>query len=89
MVHASIEAYIRQDAELAYQTAKKDDEVDALFKKIFNDLVDIMTQDRSKTAAGTQLLMVAQFLERIGDHATNLNEWVIYMVTGKIPELNK
>ena len=89
MVHASIEAYIQQDADLAYQTAKKDDAVDALYKKIFNDLVEIMTQDRSKTAPGTQLLMVAQFLERIGDHATNLNEWVIYMVTGKIPELNK
>ncbi|OUM85326.1 MAG: phosphate transport system regulatory protein PhoU [Bacillus thermozeamaize] len=89
MVHASIEAYIRQDEELAYQTAKKDDEVDALFKLIFNELVDVMTNDRSKTTEGTQLLMVAQFLERIGDHATNLNEWVIYMVTGQIPELNK
>lgn len=89
MVHASIEAYIRQDEAMAYQTAKKDDEVDALFKLIFNELVDVMTNDRSKTTEGTQLLMVAQFLERIGDHATNLNEWVIYMVTGQIPELNK
>lgn len=89
MVHASIEAYIRQDEAMAYQTAKKDDEVDALYKQIFNELVDVMTNDRSKTAEGTQLLMVAQFLERIGDHATNLNEWVIYMVTGQIPELNK
>ncbi len=89
MVHRSIEAYIKQDRQLALETSRQDDQVDALYKSIFNELVELMSKDGKIISQGTQLIMVAQFLERIGDHATNLNEWVIYLVTGSIPELNK
>lgn len=89
MVHLSIEAYIHQDPQLARAAADKDDEVDALYKNIFNELVDLMAADKQTSHQGTQLILVAQYLERIADHATNLNEWVIYMVTGQFPTLNR
>ncbi|MBP1933099.1 phosphate signaling complex protein PhoU [Ammoniphilus resinae] len=88
MVRDALDCYIHSDTEKAYQIAKNDDAVDKLYKEIHNELVEIMQKDSSTVFQATQFLFVAHSLERIGDHATNLAEWVIYFVTGKLEELN-
>ncbi len=88
MVHDALDAYINQDVDKAYEVAKRDDQIDKLYSIIFKDVVDIMTNDSSTIRQVTHLLFVAQYLERVADHVTNLSEWIIYMVTGKLTELN-
>ncbi|BDG59069.1 phosphate signaling complex protein PhoU [Caldinitratiruptor microaerophilus] len=89
MVRDALTAYIRQDADLAYDMIKRDHELDHLYRQIFDELVPIMGRDPSTVPQAAQLLFVAMHLERIGDHATNIGEWVIYMVTGERRELNE
>lgn len=89
MVRDALTAYIRQDADLAYDMIKRDHELDHLYRRIFDELVPIMGRDPSTVPQAAQLLFVAMHLERIGDHATNIGEWVIYMVTGERRELNE
>ncbi|MEW9672294.1 phosphate signaling complex protein PhoU [Ammoniphilus sp. 3BR4] len=89
MVRDALNAYINLDTEKAYQIGRNDDEVDSLYKKIHNELLDIMKKDSEAVNQATQFLFVAHSLERIADHATNLGEWVIYLVTGKIVEINQ
>lgn len=88
MVRKAITAYVDRDIEKCYQLSKDDHEVDSLYKHIYNELIDIMQSKPNMVYQGTQLLFVAHYLERIADHATNLGEWVIYLVTGKLEELN-
>lgn len=88
MVRDALTAYIRRDEALARQMIGRDDELDSLYKRVFNDLLGYMTRDPGTVEQATQLLFVASGLERIGDHATNIGEWTIYMVTGERPELN-
>ncbi|RXT04059.1 phosphate signaling complex protein PhoU [Ammoniphilus sp. CFH 90114] len=88
MVRDALNAYINEDTELCYQIGENDHAVDALYKQIYNELVDMMQKRPETVFQATQFLFVAHSLERIGDHATNLGEWVIYMVTGKLEELN-
>ncbi len=88
MVHTALDAYVSQDAQTARDMIKLDDEVDHLYKQIFRELLTYMMQDPSTINQATYLLFVAAYLERVGDHATNLGEWIIYMVTGERVELN-
>ncbi|MBL0385502.1 phosphate signaling complex protein PhoU [Tumebacillus sp. ITR2] len=88
MLHEALNAYVKRDVELAKGLAAKDDEVDGLYKQIFNELQELMENDRSSVKQAIMLLMVCQYLERIGDHATNIGEWVIYMVSGDRTDLN-
>jgi len=88
MVRDALKAYIDQDLPKCYQIGKEDHQVDALYKEIYNELIGIMKEKPDTVNQGTQFLFVAHYLERIGDHATNLAEWVIYLVTGKLEELN-
>jgi phosphate transport system protein len=88
MVRESLEAFINQDIDLAYSMIERDNEVDSLYSQIFRELLTYMMEDPKTIKQATYLLFVAQFLERIGDHATNLGEWVIYMITGEKKELN-
>lgn len=88
MVKDSLTAYIRKDVALAETLAMSDDEVDRLYRVIFADLLQLMISTPTYVEQATQLLMVAQSLERIGDHATNIGEWVIYMVDGVRRDLN-
>jgi phosphate transport system protein len=89
MVHDSLNAFIAKDKQLAEEVAVRDDQVDKLFSKIFSDLLDIMTKHEQTISQGTHLLFVAQYLERIADHVTNICEWTIYMVSGQMTDLNK
>ncbi|WP_134702133.1 phosphate signaling complex protein PhoU [Ammoniphilus sp. YIM 78166] len=88
MVREALNAYINLDTEKAYQVGRNDDEVDALYKHIHNELLELMKKNPDTVHQATQFLFVAHSLERIADHATNLGEWVIYLVTGKIEEIN-
>ncbi len=88
MVRDALTAYIHRDEAMARQMIAHDDEVDSLYKQVFNDLLGFMARDPQTIEQATQLLFVASGLERIGDHATNIGEWTIYMATGERPELN-
>ena len=82
MVHRAVDAYVRQDVELARVVMKDDDIVDNLFVEVKQEIVDFMVKDSSRSIEGMDLLMIAKYYERIGDHATNIAEWVEYCVTG-------
>ncbi len=82
MVHRSIDAYVRKDVELAQQVILSDDIVDNLFNDVKADLVSALHHDSGRTEECLDLLMIAKYLERIGDHAVNIAEWVVYAITG-------
>jgi len=88
MLRDGLDAFVRRDAGLAEQMALKDDAVDHLYAQVFRELLTYMIEDPRNIQRATHLLMVAQALERMGDHATNIAERVIYMVTGTLRELN-
>ncbi len=88
MLRKGLRAYTERDAAAAREYVALDDEIDHLYNAIFRELLLMMIHDQSVIEQATQLLFVAQNLERIGDHATNLAEWTIYMVTGDRPALN-
>jgi phosphate transport system protein len=88
MLRDAMDAFVRQDAALAEGMAKKDDEVDGLRSQIFRELLTYMISDPGTVPRALELLLVAQHLERAADHVTNIGERVIYMVTGKLKELN-
>lgn len=85
MVEDSIKAFNTSDVELAKQVVNKDDDVDALKDRVFKDLKEYMTKstDPETIERAVDLILVARSIERIGDHATNISEDVIFMVHGK------
>ncbi|MFS0556588.1 phosphate signaling complex protein PhoU [Brevibacillus sp. 179-C9.3 HS] len=89
MVRDCLNAYIARNKEAAEEIAARDDIVDKLYSTIFHDLIELMTKNSQAISQGTHLLLVAQYLERIADHVTNICEWIIYMSTGKMTDLNK
>lgn len=82
MVTDAIDAFVAQDPSLAGQVAARDDEVDALFIQVRDDLIAIIQDGDEDAAAAIDLLMIAKYFERIGDHAVNIAEWVIFSITG-------
>lgn len=88
MLKKSLKAFIEKDAAVARSIAKQDDEIDALYKAIFNELVEIMAHKPDAVARATYLLWCAHNLERIGDRVTNIAERAIFMSTGDMQELN-
>lgn len=83
MLYDSLEAYTRMDIALAEQVCLADDEVDDLYQQVFRELLTYMMEDPKTIGQATQLIFVGRYLERIADHATNIAEWVIYLVTGQ------
>ena len=82
MVHRAIDAYVHKDIELAQQVELSDDIVDALFNDVKADLIAGLRGHPDRTEECLDLLMIAKYLERIGDHAVNIAEWVVYAITG-------
>lgn len=82
MVTNSVDAYVKGDTALAQAVIDADDAVDAAFLCVKRQLIDMIAADPSDGEYALDLLMIAKYFERIGDHATNLAEWVIYAVTG-------
>ena len=88
MVKQALDAYVREDVELASAVGKDDDEVDKLFGQIFRELLTIMMENPKTITQATHLLFVGRWLERISDHATNIAEEVVFLVTGEKCNLN-
>lgn len=88
MLRDALNAYVKKDLEIARGLEQKDDAVDKLFKQIFLELEELMKSDPTHVHQAILLLLVCRMLERIADHATNIGEWVIYMLTGERQELN-
>ncbi len=82
MVKDAVDAFVRRDLELANRVIESDDEVDRLFTTVKSELIMLIGQNANNGAQALDLLMIAKYLERIGDHATNLAEWVEFAVTG-------
>ena len=83
MVKGSLDAYVRKDVELARKVIGMDDEIDDLFTVIKDELIEQIRTDASAGSQAIDLLMIAKYYERIGDHAQNIAEWVEYALTGK------
>lgn len=88
MVKDTLDAYVKEDIELAAEAAKRDDLVDQLHRQVFEELQTFMRKDPSTIFQATYLLFISRYLERIADHATNIGERVIYLVTGERKDLN-
>ncbi len=88
MVKQSLDAYMREDVELAVAVGTDDDQVDKLFGQIFRELLTIMMENPRTITQATHLLFVGRWLERISDHATNIAEEVVFLVTGEKKYLN-
>lgn len=90
MVTRSVDSFVQGDFALARAVMEYDDVVDQLFVEVKEHLTDLIRRDESLAGEALDLLMIAKYLERIGDHAVNVAEWVIYAITGskpgKIPE---
>lgn len=83
MLTKSIDSFVKGDSELAYQVLAQDDEVDGYLEKIKDELIALIIQKPEQGESMLELLMIAKYLERIGDHACNIAEWVIYSITGE------
>jgi phosphate transport system protein len=83
MVKRSIDAFVNKDRNLAEEVRKSDDIVDNLFNIIKEELIEKIQEDKSKGEQAIDLIMIAKYFERIGDHAENIAEWVIFSITGE------
>ena len=83
MVVTSVDAFVEKDLEKAQEVLDHDDIVDQLFDAVKSELIEMIHQNKEIGEQATDLLMVAKYFERIGDHATNIAEWVIYSITGE------
>lgn len=82
MVTESVDAFVKQDIALAAQVVAHDDTVDALFDTVKAELIQMVSKSPQDGEYALDLLMIAKYFERIGDHATNIAEWVAFSVTG-------
>jgi len=84
MVKGSLDAFVGRDTQLARRVCAEDAEVDALREQIFRELLTYMLEGPRTISRAIRLILISRFLERIGDHATNIAEMVVYMVEGKM-----
>ena len=89
MVHDAVEAFISQDLEETEKIIRMDDRVDSLFNQVKTDVISLLKTSPDQADQGIDLLMVAKYLERIGDHAENIAQWVEYSITGSHQELRQ
>jgi phosphate transport system protein len=83
MIRESLDAFVREDTELALKVCKDDEEVDQLNSQIFREVVTFMIDDPHTINRAIKISSISKYLERIADHATNIAEMVIFMVKGK------
>ena len=82
MVRGAIDAFVRRDLSLAEWVVAMDDKVDGLFVAAKDALIELLRRDAGAGVLALDLLMIAKYLERIGDHAVNIAEWVVFAITG-------
>jgi len=83
MVTGALDAYVRKDVALAQEVMAMDDAIDALFVTVKDELIEQIRRDAAAGSQAIDLLMIAKYYERIGDHAQNIAEWVEYALTGR------
>lgn len=82
MVTLAIDAFVKKDFDLAKKVGQSDDVIDELFDKVKEETVEIIQRDKALGEEAIDLMMIAKYLERIGDHAVNIAEWVAFSITG-------
>ena len=82
MVTNSVDAFVKKDIALAQQVIEQDDIVDDYFLRVKRGIISLITDQAVNGEVALDLLMISKYFERIGDHATNIAEWVIYSITG-------
>ena len=83
MLIQGLEAYVEKDYDKAEKVIARDDIIDGLFTRVKQELIDVIQKNSDCASQAADLLMVAKYFERIGDHATNIAEWAIFSITGK------
>ena len=83
MLRESLDSFVREDVELALAVCREDDIIDDLNSQLFRELLSYMAENPQTTSRAIRLLFIGKYLERIGDHATNIAELVVFMVRGK------
>ena len=83
MVTGALDAYVRKDVVLAQEVMGMDDAIDTLFVTVKDELIDLIRNDAAAGSQAIDLMMIAKYYERIGDHAQNIAEWVEYALTGR------
>ena len=89
MIKLAIEAYVKGDEKAAYEICDMDDRVDEIYQGMFEIVLKKMGKDESMINQGTQILFASKYLERIGDHVTNICEWIIFTKKGNYVDLNE
>ena len=89
MIKTAIEAFINGDLETAYKICDMDDRVDTIYQGMFEIVLKKMVKDESMINQGTQILFASKYLERVGDHVTNICEWIIFSKKGNYVDLNE
>jgi len=84
MVKESLDAFVKEDPQLAWKVTQTDEKVDQLNEQIFRELLTYMSEDLKTISRATRLLFISKYLERLADHAVNIAELVIFLVQGKI-----
>ncbi|MEW6440154.1 MAG: phosphate signaling complex protein PhoU [bacterium] len=83
MLRRSLDAYVREDVPLALEVCDSDDLLDQLNEQVFRELISFMIENPRTIGVATRLILVGRYLERFGDHATNIGEMVVFMVEGR------
>lgn len=89
MIKRSLEAFVTGNVKEAYEICKMDDEVDILYRGLFNDILKNMAKNETIVNKGAQILFASKYLERVGDHVTNICEWIIFSSKGDYVDLNE
>lgn len=89
MIKGSVEAFIDGDIDKAYEVCALDDKIDELYRGMFKSILKSMAKDENVINQGTQILFASKYIERIGDHVTNICEWVIFSANGNYVDLNE
>lgn len=88
MLHDSLQAYVAHDAAVVSEIAREDDEVDALYRQVRDEMIGMIEENPRVALRAVELILVARYLERIADHVTNVGERIAYMETGNLQELH-
>lgn len=83
MVTTAIDAFVKKDLKLAKSVATMDDAIDDLFNKVKQEVIDIINANKELDQQAIDVLLIAKYFEKIGDHAENIGEWVVFSITGK------
>ena len=86
MVSNTLDAFVKSDIRTAQQVERDDDQVDELFAQSKHELIQIIRNSQDSGEQAIDYLMIAKYFEKIGDHAVNISQWVLFMITGTLEE---